>query len=209
MARIELDHIRHSYLARPRSESDYALKEVNHVFEDGGAYALLGPSGCGKTTLLSIISGLLTPSEGHLRFNDEDVTERTTEQRNIAQVFQFPVIYDTMTVAQNLELGRLKRETGRGVRWDLDRIFEYFPRIRERIDTPADLLSGGEQQMVAVARALSGDVRVLLLDEPFEGLAPAVVEQLFESFDRLRHEVSIIIEMRPAMKSLMAPDVPL
>ena len=75
MARIELDHIRHSYLANPRNESDFALKEVNHVFEDGGAYALLGPSGCGKTTLLSIISGLVTPSEGHLRFNDEDVTE--------------------------------------------------------------------------------------------------------------------------------------
>lgn len=98
-----------------------------------------------------------------------------------------------MSVAHNLELGRMRRQTGRGARWDLDRIVEYFPRLRERLDTPADYLSGGEQQMAAVARALSGDVRLLLLDEPFEGLAPAVIEQLFESFDRLRKEVAIVI----------------
>ena len=84
MAKIELQQLRHSYLANPRNEGDYALKEVNHSFEDGGAYALLGPSGCGKTTLLSIISGLVTASEGHILFDGEDVTERSTEQRNIA-----------------------------------------------------------------------------------------------------------------------------
>jgi ABC-type branched-subunit amino acid transport system ATPase component len=102
-------------------------------------------------------------------------------------------LFAGMTVAENLELGRLKRRTGNGVRWELERIVEYFPRIGERLRTPADYLSGGEQQMVAVARALSGNVRVLLLDEPFEGLAPTIIEQLFESFDRLRYEVSIVI----------------
>src|SRR5690606_21513406 len=102
MARITLDHIRHAYGSRPSSEKDYALKEVHHEWKDGGAYALLGPSGCGKTTLLNIISGLLTPSEGRIYFDGTDVTDLSTENRNIAQVFQFPVIYDTMTVYDNL-----------------------------------------------------------------------------------------------------------
>ena len=102
MARIRLDHIRHAYSRALGDAGIYALREVDHAFEDGGAYALLGPSGCGKTTLLNIISGLLTPSEGNVYFDDRDVTELTPEARNIAQVFQFPVIYDTMTVRQNL-----------------------------------------------------------------------------------------------------------
>jgi glycerol transport system ATP-binding protein len=102
VARIVLDRIAHSYSATPRGPEDYALKQLDHVWDDGGAYALLGPSGCGKTTLLNIISGLIVPSEGRVLFNGTDVTEMPTAARNIAQVFQFPVIYDTMTVAENL-----------------------------------------------------------------------------------------------------------
>ncbi|TIU43388.1 MAG: ABC transporter ATP-binding protein, partial [Mesorhizobium sp.] len=85
----DVNHIRHSYLPNPRKDSDFALKEVHHTFEDGGAYALLGPSGCGKTTLLNIISGLLHPSHGQLLFNGRDITNLSTQERNIAQVFQF------------------------------------------------------------------------------------------------------------------------
>lgn len=102
MAKITLDKIRHSYSADPRGEQDFALKKIDAVWDDGGAYALLGPSGCGKTTLLNIISGLLTPSEGAVLFDDIDVTNTPTGERHIAQVFQFPVAYETMTVYDNL-----------------------------------------------------------------------------------------------------------
>ena len=102
MAKITLDNLAHSYLPNPTSEDDFALKELNHDWVDGEAYALLGASGCGKSTLLNIISGLLHPSQGRILFNDRDVTNDPTTKRNIAQVFQFPVVYDTMTVRDNL-----------------------------------------------------------------------------------------------------------
>ncbi|MFZ0614341.1 MAG: ATP-binding cassette domain-containing protein, partial [Desulfobacterales bacterium] len=102
MARIEMHEISHSYGARPEQESDYALKRIDNSWDDGGAYALLGPSGCGKTTLLNVISGLLTPSSGRVFYDGRDVTNLPPEKRNIAQVFQFPVLYDTMSVFDNL-----------------------------------------------------------------------------------------------------------
>jgi glycerol transport system ATP-binding protein len=102
MASITLDKLAHSYLPNPQTDADFALKELDYQWEDGGAYALLGPSGCGKTTLLNIISGLLHPSKGRILFDGQDVTHLPPDERNIAQVFQFPVVYDTMTVRQNL-----------------------------------------------------------------------------------------------------------
>ncbi|MEP0581688.1 MAG: ATP-binding cassette domain-containing protein, partial [Roseibium sp.] len=95
MAKITLKGLRHSYKPDPQEDADYALQQLDVDWEDGGAYALLGPSGCGKTTLLNIISGLLTPSHGQVIFGDEDVTQLPPDQRHIAQVFQFPVVYDT------------------------------------------------------------------------------------------------------------------
>jgi branched-chain amino acid transport system ATP-binding protein len=104
-------------------------------------------------------------------------------------------LFAGMTVAENLALGRLARATdgSHGIAWSEEKIFEIFPRLEERRNIAADYLSGGEQQMAAVARALSGNVRLLLLDEPFEGLAPTVVQELFKVFDRLRGQVSMVI----------------
>src|SRR4029453_1362559 len=102
MAKITLDNLRHSYVQNPQRPEDWALKEMSQELKDGGAYALLGPSGCGKNTLLNLVSGLLRPTQGRILFDGKDVNEATPEQRNIAQVFQFPVIYDTMTVYDNL-----------------------------------------------------------------------------------------------------------
>jgi ABC-type branched-subunit amino acid transport system ATPase component len=174
----------------------HVLVDVSFDVRQHEIVALLGRNGAGKSTLLKTLIGIAQPSSGAITLDGLNIAGRPSYEiarLGIGYVPQGRGLFAGMTVGHNLELGRLKRETGHGIRWDLERIFEYFPRIRERIDTPADYLSGGEQQMVAVARALSGDVKVLLLDEPFEGLAPTIVEQLFESFDKLRHEVSIII----------------
>ncbi|KQZ16807.1 ABC transporter ATP-binding protein [Mesorhizobium sp. Root552] len=173
MARIDVNHIRHSYLADPRKDSDFALKEVHHTFEDGGAYALLGPSGCGKTTLLNIISGLLRPSHGQLLFNGKDVTNLSTQERNIAQVFQFPVIYDTMTVYDNLAFPLRNRGVPEA---DVDR------KVRETLEM-TDLVSwagrkargltADQKQKISLGRGLvRSDVNAILFDEPLTVIDP-------------------------------------
>ena len=158
--------------------------------------ALLGRNGAGKSTLLKTIVGITPPEHGLITLHGASLAGQASAQitrRGVSYVPQGRGLFAGMSVAENMELGRLRRRNGAGVHWDEERIFAFFPRIRQRWRSPADYLSGGEQQMVAVARALSGDTQVLLLDEPFEGLAPAVVEELFEAFDKLRHEVSIVI----------------
>jgi ABC-type branched-subunit amino acid transport system ATPase component len=174
----------------------HILNDVSFTLHENEIIALLGRNGAGKSTLLKTLIGIAPASNGSIKLADGELIGLSSAQSarlGIGYVPQGRGLFAGMSVEQNLELGGLKRQTGNGVHWTRERIYEYFPRIRERLDSPADYLSGGEQQMVAVARALSGDVRVLLLDEPFEGLAPTVVEQLFETFDRLRKEIAIII----------------
>ena len=174
----------------------HILRDVSFEVKDNEIVALLGRNGAGKSTLLKTVVGITPPAAGDILLGADVLSGRPPAEitrRGVSYVPQGRGLFAGMTVAENMELGRLKRRNGAGVFWDDEKIFEFFPRIRQRWHSPADYLSGGEQQMVAVARALSGDTRVLLLDEPFEGLAPAVVEELFEAFDRLRQTVSILI----------------
>jgi glycerol transport system ATP-binding protein len=179
MARITLDRLAHSYLPTPKSDADFALKEIDHVWEDGGAYALLGPSGCGKTTLLNIISGLLVPSRGTIRFDDKDVTRLAPEQRNIAQVFQFPVIYDTMTVAQNLAFPLINRRVPRDeVRKRVAEALEMLD-LAGKADRRARGLTADEKQKISLGRGLVRyDVNAILFDEPLTVIDPHMKWQL-------------------------------
>ena len=173
MAEIHLKDMAHSYAVNPKGPADYALKALDHVWEDGGAYALLGPSGCGKTTLLNIISGLLTPSKGQVLFDGEDVTARDTAHRNIAQVFQFPVIYDTMTVRGNLEFPLKNRGLSQKV---IDaRIQEIAAMLglTERLQERASNLSADAKQIISLGRGLvRSDVNAILFDEPLTVIDP-------------------------------------
>ncbi len=174
----------------------HILRDVSFDLHHNEIVALLGRNGAGKSTLLKTLIGVSAPASGSITLGEEALARRPAAEiarRGVAYVPQGRGLFAGMSVAENMELGRLKRRNNAGSFWDDDKIFAFFPRNKERWRSPADYLSGGEQQMVAVARALSGDTRVLLLDEPFEGLAPAIVEELFEAFDKLRHEVAILI----------------
>ena len=176
----------------------HILNDASLDVRDGEIVALLGRNGAGKSTLLKALAGLLPPASGKIEYEGRDIAGMPAPdiaRMGIGYVPQGRGLFAGMTVAENLALGRLARATDgkNGVVWSEEKIFEYFPRLKERMKVPADYLSGGEQQMAAVARALSGNVRLLLLDEPFEGLAPTVVQELFTVFDKLRGQTSIVI----------------
>jgi branched-chain amino acid transport system ATP-binding protein/branched-chain amino acid transport system permease protein len=176
----------------------HILHDATLDVREGEIVALLGRNGAGKSTLLKTLAGLVPLSSGTIRYAGGDISRLPAPdiaRAGIGYVPQGRGLFAGMTVRENLSLGRLARKTdgSNGVVWDEAQILEYFPRLRERMDVAADYLSGGEQQMVAVARAMSGNVKLLLLDEPFEGLAPAVILELFKVFDRLRQHISIVI----------------
>ncbi len=190
MAKITLDKIRHSYSADSHGEQDFALKKIDAVWDDGGAYALLGPSGCGKTTLLNIISGLLIPSEGSVLFDDIDVTNTPTGERHIAQVFQFPVVYDTMTVYDNLAFPLRNRGVPE------DRIRARVHEIAEMLDLEGMLrrraakLTADGKQKISLGRGLvRADVNVIMFDEPLTVIDPHLKWLLRSKLKELHRQV--------------------
>ena len=189
MARITLQDLAHSYHPRPAGEGDYALKPMTHVWQDGGAYALLGASGCGKTTLLNIISGLVRPSRGRILFDDQDVTDAPTARRNIAQVFQFPVVYDTMTVRDNLAFPL--RNRGR----DAEHVRRRVEQVARMIGLEAMLarkargLTADAKQKISLGRGMvREDVNAILLDEPLTVIDPHLKWELRSQLKQLHRE---------------------
>ena len=193
MARIELD-LAHAYRANPQQDSDYALLPLKMTFDDGGAYALLGPSGCGKTTLLNIMSGLVTPSQGSVRFDDQDVTRNTPQQRNIAQVFQFPVIYDTMTVAENLAFPlRNRRMPAEQIKQRVGAIAEML-EMSGQLNQRASGLAADAKQKISLGRGLvRPDVSAVLFDEPLTVIDPHLKWKLRRKLKQIHHELKLTL----------------
>jgi glycerol transport system ATP-binding protein len=189
MARIELTAVAHAY--SPQAGAPYALRSLDLSWANGGAYALLGPSGCGKTTLLNIVSGLITPSRGRILFDGVDVTALSTEKRNIAQVFQFPVVYDTMTVYDNLAFPLRNR------RLPAAEVDKRVRHIAEMLDLSRELrrkargLTADAKQKISLGRGLvRSDVAAILFDEPLTVIDPKLKWQLRSQLKQLHAQVA-------------------
>ncbi len=192
MSEIHLKSLAHSYSENPRSPSDYAIREMNHVWEQGGAYALLGPSGCGKSTLLNIISGLLSPSEGKVFFDGIEVNHIPPEERNIAQVFQFPVIYDSMTVYDNLAFPlRNMKVSEAKVRAKVNEVAEIL-ELHPVLAKKAKNLTADEKQKVSMGRGLVRDnVSAILFDEPLTVIDPHLKWKLRRKLKQIHEQFNI------------------
>jgi ABC-type branched-subunit amino acid transport system ATPase component/ABC-type branched-subunit amino acid transport system permease subunit len=176
----------------------HVLHDVSFSVRENEVVALLGRNGAGKTSTFKSIMGLVRPASGRVLLDAARIDGKPPEhvaRLGVGLVPQGRRLFSGLTVAENLALGALRRDAASagGVHWDLARVFAIFPRLRDRMQVKADRLSGGEQQMVAIARALSGSVRLLLLDEPFEGLSPAMVDEVFAAIEQLRRQISIVI----------------
>ena len=192
MARIDLVDLAHSYGAAASEIESYALKPVSMTWRQGGAYALLGPSGCGKTTLLNLISGIVSPTRGQILFDGRDITPLSTRERNIAQVFQFPVIYDTMTVGENLAFplknrGLPKARIEARVA-EIAGLLELTPYLRRK----ATHLSADAKQKISLGRGLvRSDVAAILFDEPLTVIDPHLKWELRSKLKALHRALDL------------------
>ena len=191
MAKVTLKNLSHSYLTKQNNDEDWALRGVNIDWKDGGAYALLGPSGCGKTTLLNIISGLLEPTKGEVLFDDKDVTVFNPVERDIAQIFQFPVIYDTMTVYDNLAFplknrGLSENEIDLRVK-EIGEMLELTPTLNNKA---AGLTADGKQKISLGRGLVRSDVNVIMFDEPLTVIDPHLKWVLRSKLKELHQKIN-------------------
>jgi branched-chain amino acid transport system ATP-binding protein len=188
--------------------SIHALKGISIDVGEGEIVTLLGANGAGKSTTLRSINGLNRPRRGTIHFQDQDITSRPAHEivkRGISQSPEGRRLFPRMSVLENLEMGAFQRAERAGVREDLDRVFSLFPRLAERRTQKAGTLSGGEQQMCAIGRALMAHPKLLMLDEPSMGLAPIFVERIFETVVEINKQGTPILLVE--QNALMALDV--
>ena len=174
----------------------HALKGISLTVDDGEIVTLIGSNGAGKTTTLRTIQGLIRPRHGTITLNGEDLTKVPAHEITSKGVSQSPegrLIFPRMTVKENLEMGAFARKDKDGIKNDMERVFTLFPRLKERVNQKGGTLSGGEQQMLAMGRALMANPRVMLLDEPSMGLSPILVEQIFKIISELHAQGTTIL----------------
>jgi branched-chain amino acid transport system ATP-binding protein len=173
-----------------------ALKGISIEVNEGECVTLIGSNGAGKSTTLRSISGLTPPRSGSIRFDGREISQLPPQEIVGLGICQSPEgrkCFQRMTVRENLELGAYLRRDHAGIREDLDRVFDLFPRLKERETQKAGTMSGGEQQMLAIGRALMGRPRLLLLDEPSMGIAPILVERIYETIAEINQQGTTIL----------------
>ncbi len=203
MALLEVKEI-HTYYG-----NIHALKGISFEVDSGEIIALIGANGAGKTTTLRTICGLMEPRDGAVRYDGEDISGTRADllvSKGISMVPEGRGVFAKLTVEENLDMGAYTRRD-KGIKDDLDRVYEMFPRLEERKKQFAGTMSGGEQQMLAIARALMSNPRLLLLDEPSMGLAPVLVDGVFDTVQRIQSEgVTILLVEQNAHMALQIAD---
>ncbi len=204
MAMLEVHNV-HTYYG-----NIHALKGISIIVEEGEIVTLIGGNGAGKSTTLKTISGLLRPREGYVKLNGEDLSQYPAHEivaKGIVQVPEGRQVFAALTVLENLEMGAFTRNDRAGIRQDIDKVYSIFPRLKERQRQVAGTLSGGEQQMLATGRALMARPKLMLLDEPSMGLAPVLVDSIFDTIKDLHKEgTTILLVEQNARMALQVAD---
>ncbi len=187
-----------------------ALHGISFEVDQGEIITLIGSNGAGKTTTLHSISNIIKKQAGKIVFNGEDITNLGADKivaRNLIQVPEGRRVFANLSVMENLQLGAYLRKDKAGIEKDIEKVFSLFPRLKERVKQPAGTLSGGEQQMLAMGRALMSQPKLLLLDEPSMGLAPILVDEIFEIIKRINADgTTILLVEQNAFKALSIAD---